>query len=143
MITGFAPEGGRLRAVGDSLADLDGLVWIDLLNPTAEEERLLEAQLGVDIPTREEMQRSRSRAGSIRGGRGVVMTATLPARTDSDDLLMAPVTFVLVGGKLITVRYHEPRVFKTFPQRADEVESRLRRAARPCWLRCSRRRSTG
>jgi magnesium transporter len=50
----------------------------------------------------------------------VVMTATLPARTDSDDLLMAPVAFVLNGGKLITVRYHEPRVFKTFPQRARE-----------------------
>ena len=25
------------------------------------------------------------------------MTATLPARTDSDDLLMGPVTFVLAG----------------------------------------------
>ena len=33
MIAGFAPEGGRLRSVGDSLADLHGLVWIDLLNP--------------------------------------------------------------------------------------------------------------
>jgi magnesium transporter len=48
------------------------------------------------------------------------MTAILPARGDSDDLLMAPVTFVLVGGKLVTVRYHEPRAFKTFPQRAAE-----------------------
>jgi magnesium transporter len=46
------------------------------------------------------------------------MTVTLPARTDSDDLLMGPVTFVLAGDKLITVRYHEPRAFKTFPQRA-------------------------
>jgi magnesium transporter len=34
---------------------------------------------------------------------------------------MLPVTFVLVAGKLITVRYHEPRVFKTFPQRAEQV----------------------
>ena len=49
------------------------------------------------------------------------MTATLPARTDTDDLLMAPVTFVLFSDKLITVRYHEPRAFKTFPQRAAKV----------------------
>jgi magnesium transporter len=33
---------------------------------------------------------------------------------------MAPVAFVVVGGRLVTVRYHEPRVFKTFPQRAGE-----------------------
>ena len=120
MIAGYAPEGGKLRSVGDSLADLHGLVWIDLLNPSAEEETLLEAQLGVDIPTREEMQRLEVSGRLYREEEAIVMTATLPARTDSDDLLMAPVAFVLVGGKLITVRYHEPRVFKTFPQRAGE-----------------------
>ena len=120
MIAGYAPEGGKLRSVGDSLADLHGLVWIDLLNPSAEEETILEAQLGVDIPTREEMQRLEVSGRLYREEDAIVMTATLPARTDSDDLLMAPVAFVLVGGKLITVRYHEPRVFKTFPQRAGE-----------------------
>jgi magnesium transporter len=120
MISGFVPEGGRLRAVGDSLADLAGLVWIDLLNPTAEEETVLEAQLGVDIPTREEMLRLEVSGRLYREEDAVVMTATLPARTDSDDLLMAPVAFVVVAGKLVTVRYHEPRVFKTFPQRAGE-----------------------
>jgi magnesium transporter len=51
----------------------------------------------------------------------VVLTATLPARTDSDDLLLAPVAFVVAEGKLFTVRYHEPRVFKTFPQRAAQA----------------------
>jgi magnesium transporter len=120
MIVGFAPEAGRLRPVGDSLAGLDGLVWIDLLNPTADEETTLEAQLGVDVPTREEMQRLEVSGRQYREDDTIVMTATLPARTDSDDLLMAPVTFVLTGGKLVTVRYHEPRVFKTFPQRAGE-----------------------
>ena len=87
---------------------------------------MLEAQLGVDIPTREEMQRLEVSGRLYREEEAIVMTATLPARTDSDDLLMAPVAFVLVGGKLITVRYHEPRVFKTFPQRAAAVQSRLR-----------------
>ena len=31
-------------------------VWIDLCEPTPEEEQLLEAALGLDMPTREEMQ---------------------------------------------------------------------------------------
>jgi magnesium transporter len=120
MIVGFAPEGGRLRSIGEPLGDLERLVWIDLLNPTAEEETTLEAQLGVDVPTREEMQRLEVSGRLYKEDAAVVMTATLPARTDSDDLLMAPVAFVLAGGKLVTVRYHEPRVFKTFPQRAAE-----------------------
>jgi magnesium transporter len=120
MIVGFAPEGGRLRAVDDSLGDLERLVWIDLLNPTADEETTLEARLGVDVPTREEMQRFEVSGRLYKEDDALVMTAILPARGDSDDLLMAPVTFVLVGGKLVTVRYHEPRVFKTFPQRAAE-----------------------
>jgi magnesium transporter len=120
MIVGFAPEGGRLRPVGQPLGDLERLVWIDLLNPTAEEETTLEAQLGVDVPTREEMQRLEVSGRLYKEDDALVMTATLPARTDSDDLLMAPVAFVIAGGKLVTVRYHEPRVFKTFPQRAAE-----------------------
>jgi magnesium transporter len=95
-------------------------VWIDLLNPTAEEETTLEARLGVDIPTREEMQRLEVSGRLYREDDAVVMTATLPARTDSDDLLMAPVAFVVSRGKLVTVRYHEPRSFKTFPQRASQ-----------------------
>lgn len=118
MIAGYAPEDGRLRPVGESLGDLAGLVWIDLLNPTASEETILEGRLGVDIPTREEVQRLEVSGRLYKEDDAVVMTATLPAHTDSDDLLMAPVAFVLVAGKLITVRYHEPRVFKTFPQRA-------------------------
>ena len=80
MIAGFAPAGGRLRPVGDSLADLDGLVWIDLLNPSAEEEAMLEAQLGVDIPTREEMQRLEVSGRLYSEDDAVVMTATLPAQ---------------------------------------------------------------
>jgi magnesium transporter len=120
MIVGYASEGGRLHPVGNPLAALSGLVWIDLLNPTADEETTLEAQLGVDIPTREEMHRFEVSGRLYKEDDAIFMTATLPARTDSDDLLMAPVAFVLTAGKVVTVRYHEPRAFRTFPQRASE-----------------------
>jgi magnesium transporter len=49
------------------------------------------------------------------------MTATLPAQTEIDDPLMSPVTFVLAGPRLVTIRYHEPKAFKTFPLRAEKV----------------------
>jgi magnesium transporter len=50
------------------------------------------------------------------------MTATLPANTDTDKHVMGPVTFVLAKDRLVTVRYHEPRAFKTFPMRAESAD---------------------
>jgi magnesium transporter len=121
MIVGYAPDNGRLRAVADPLGSFASVVWFDLVSPTAEEEADLEQRLGIGVPTREEMQEIEISSRLYVEDNGVFMTATLPARTDSDDLLMGPVAFVLVNGKLITVRYHEPRAFKTFPQRAEKA----------------------
>jgi magnesium transporter len=121
MIVGYAPDNGRLRPVPDALASFASVVWLDLVSPTAEEEAEVEQRLGIGIPTREEMREIEISSRLYVEDDGVFMTAALPARTDSDDLLMGPVTFVLAGGKLITVRYHEPRAFKTFPQRAEKA----------------------
>jgi magnesium transporter len=121
MIRGFVSDNGRLRVVDDPLQRLDSALWLDLVNPTDAEEAALEARLGIDIPTREEMKAIEISSRLYHEGGATFMTATLPARTDTDDLLMWPVTFVLFGSKLITVRYHEPRAFKTFPQRAEQV----------------------
>ena len=51
MITGYANDSGQLRRVDDAQGNYDGLVWIDLLNPSDAEEDDLEKQLGVEIPT--------------------------------------------------------------------------------------------
>ena len=121
MIRGYESYNGRLRTVDDTLQSLHSVVWVDLISPSREEEELLESRLGVDIPAREEMEEIEVSSRLYYEEGAAFMTATLPARTDTDDLLMAPVTFVLSSDKLITVRYHEPRAFKTFPQRAEKV----------------------
>jgi magnesium transporter len=121
MIRGFVLDNGRLRIVDNVLEQLGSVLWIDLVSPTAEEERELEGRLGLDIPTREEMEEIEVSSRLYTEDGAAFMTATLPSRTDTDDLLMGPVTFVLAADKLITVRYHEPRAFNTFPQRAAQV----------------------
>jgi magnesium transporter len=121
LIRAFSVRDGRLLAVDDNLEQLPSVVWIDLLSPTPEEEEALEANLGVDIPTREEMEEIEVSSRLYQEDGAAFMTAILPARTDTDDLLMGAVTFALVRDKLVTVRYHEPRAFKTFPQRAEKV----------------------
>jgi len=49
------------------------------------------------------------------------MTATLPAGADTEDPVMAPVTFALTPARLITLRHHEPKPFATYPQRAQQA----------------------
>ena len=36
--------------------------------------------------------------------------------------MLAPVTFILAGERLVTLRYHEPRAFQTFASRAERLE---------------------
>ncbi|CAH2396725.1 magnesium/cobalt transporter CorA [Mesorhizobium escarrei] len=121
MIKAFVVDNDRLRLADDLLANSDQVVWADLVSPTKEEEAAIEAWLGVGIPTREEMEEIEISSRLYVEDGAYFMTAILPAQTEADDPLMSPVTFVLAGNRLITVRYHEPKAFKTFPQRAEKV----------------------
>jgi len=121
MIKAFVVDNDRLRVVDDLLAEGDRVVWADLVSPTKEEEATIEGWLGVAIPTREEMEEIEISSRLYIEDGAYFMTATLPAQTEVDDPLMSPVTFALAGKRLITIRYHEPKAFKTFPLRAEKV----------------------
>lgn len=126
MIRGFAARDGKLYAVDDVTQGFDGVVWVDLFEPSAEEESLVESRLNIDIPTREDMEEIEISSRLYYEEGDAFMTATVPAKTDSDDLQMAPVTFVLTGDRLITIRYHDPRAFQTFTQRAGKMATGCR-----------------
>ncbi|MGX5850159.1 magnesium/cobalt transporter CorA [Mesorhizobium sp. PL10] len=121
MIKAFVVDNDRLRLADDLVANGDQVVWADLLNPTRDEEATIETWLGVAIPTREEMEEIEISSRLYIEDGAYFMTATLPAQTEIDDPLMSPVTFVLAGSRLVTIRYHEPKAFKTFPLRAEKV----------------------
>lgn len=94
-------------------------IWVDLLNPTAEEEALVEAALGIDVPTREEMAEIETSSRLYREGEALFMTAPLLAGTETDHAEVEAVTFILAGHRLITVRYSQPKSFALF---ADTVQ---------------------
>jgi magnesium transporter len=89
----------------------EDVVWFDLVNPTQAEDRLVEHALGIALPTREEMQEIEvsSRLYVEDGAR--YMTATLMCHSDTAVPQTTPVTFVLSGHRLVTIRYDEPRPF--------------------------------
>ncbi|MTJ05838.1 MAG: magnesium/cobalt transporter CorA [Sediminimonas qiaohouensis] len=124
MITSYAAADGHLVAQDSLLRNSDALVWIDLFNPTHQEETELEDFLGINVPTREEMEEIEISSRLYSEDEAIFMTAILPAHGERDDPDMLPVSFVLIGKTLVTVRYHTPRAFTTFPQRAAKASVR-------------------
>ena len=122
MIRGFRLDGGRLRPVPDPLAAPEAVVWFDLFDPTEAEEEALEAAIGFDVPTRDEMVEIEDSARLYLDRGALYMTATLPAKADTGHPVAVPVTFVLVGKRLVTVRYDETRAFTSFPERAERLD---------------------
>jgi magnesium transporter len=108
----------NLNGLGDVASSKEG-IWIDLIQPTKEEESSIEAIIGVDIPTREEMREVESSSQLYRDGDAAVMTIRIlqeqTARTSSS---LIAATFILTPSRLVTLRYSELPSFKNFLDRA-------------------------
>jgi Mg2+ and Co2+ transporter CorA len=107
----------RLSRIGDE-ADLAGAVWIDLINPTPEEDAQVEKHLDIAIPTREEMRDLEPSELIYTEGNGRYMTARVICHSETDVPRLADVTFILTEKALVTVRYAEPGAFSIFTNRA-------------------------
>ena len=115
MIRAFRMEGDRLEGPLDTPEDA---LWLDLLEPSRDEEATVERLIGVNVPTRDDMEEIEVSSRLYLEDGTVYMTAIVPARTEDDEPHMAPISFVLTPHQLVTVRYHEPRAFAAFPPRA-------------------------
>jgi magnesium transporter len=113
MLSLYVPHGASLERVTPEAGELsrEAAVWVDLVSPTLQEDKLVETMLGIAVPTREEMQEIEvsSRLYVENGAR--YMTATLMCHSDTMTPKITPVTFILASHRLITVRYDEPRPF--------------------------------
>ncbi len=95
----------------------DAAIWVDLLNPSPDEDRFLESQLGIEVPTREDM-RDIEPSSRLYTENGVcVMTASLVVGADSPKPTISPVTFILTPNRFCTLRYDEPSALARFSGR--------------------------
>ena len=113
MLSVFVPSASVLKKIDD--IDVESLppdaIWIDLKTPSPGEDKAVERLVGIEIPTREDMQEieASSRLYVENGAR--YMTATLMCAADSQAPRSTPVTFILTDHRLVTVRYDEPKPF--------------------------------
>ena len=89
-------------------------VWVDLFNPEKAEERLVEKCLDIEIPTREEMADIEPSEILYWENNVRYMTARILCHTSSGGQHLIDVSFIMVKGALVTVRYDEPRSFSMF-----------------------------
>ncbi|RJF68762.1 magnesium transporter CorA family protein [Rhodopseudomonas palustris] len=125
MLALFAPLDAALkRAAPLEDGELpEQAVWIDLDRPTPDEDRAVEKLAGIAVPTREDMQEIEisSRLYIENGAR--YMTASLMCGADTSSPRLSPVTFILAGRRLVTVRYDEPRPFAVIENRLARTPS--------------------
>lgn len=116
MLHAYYYNGNRLVAA--ELVDGSPPVWLDLVNPTSEEARRIEDLLGISLPTREEMHEIEVSARLFNEFGAEFMTILGVTRLDTDDPMLTPITFVLKGSSLVTMRHDEPKAFTNFVTRA-------------------------
>lgn len=92
-------------------------IWIDLIDPSQEEEAAVEQAFGLDLPTREETKHLEPSSRLYQEAGATFLTATLLAKADDPHPIVTPVTLVLANDVLITIRYVELRAFSIFAQR--------------------------
>lgn len=116
MIAAYSSKNGTLTPVPIAVDQTlpEDAIWIDVLDPTDDEESRVENMLGLDVPNREEMQEIEISSRLYQEDGALFMTSTLIARSDTDSPVSVPVTFVLAGHRLVTLRYADPLPFRAY-----------------------------
>jgi magnesium transporter len=123
MMTAFSPSGGLTLdpASAGTAHALQDAVWIDLLDPSAEETHAVEVALGIELPTRKDIEEIEVSSRLYVERHTVFMTVTVMRRTDTPQPTTTSVTFVYQPRRLVTLRFTEMTPFSAF-------ESKFRKA---------------
>lgn len=116
MITGYCSNGDTVTlSVGDEPVTLrPDIIWVDLVEPSKAEDLMMEQLLGISIPTRDDLKDIEPSSRLYTEADAVFMTASLVYRSETDIPDLTDVAFILHGGRLVTIRYAEPRAFALF-----------------------------
>jgi magnesium transporter len=101
----------------------DATVWIDLINPTKDEDNFVQQELGIEIPTRAEAREIEASNRVYQENGASYMTAFVMFNIEQVNPGTSNVTFIQTGNRLVTVRYSEPKAFPFFVQRVERGEA--------------------
>ena len=95
-----------------------GATWMDLEQPTRAEEQLVEAAIGHNVPTQQELAEIEPSSRLFARDGALYMTLSTLRGVTEGNPTSTPIGFVLAGNRLVTVRYAAPSPVVAF---ADHV----------------------
>jgi magnesium transporter len=118
MLRAYGPgcEGSYVDPKLDKIPD--GATWIDLDEPTREEEQLVERCIDLNVPTQAEMAEIEPSSRLYERNGALYMTISVLYGIEDGAPSTTPIGFVLTDNRLITIRYATPRPVRAF---ADHV----------------------
>ena len=88
--------------------------WIDLEEPTHEEEKLVEKLIGHNVPTEQELAEIEPSSRLFERDGALYMTLSALRGVNEGRPTSTPIGFVLAGNRLVTVRYASPKPVVVF-----------------------------
>ena len=118
MLRTYGPgcDGSIIDATSNLIPD--EATWIDLEEPTHEEERLVERCIKVDVPTQAEMAEIEPSSRLYEKNGALYMTVSALRGVEEDQPTTTPIGFVLAGNRLVTIRYATPKPVRSFENHA-------------------------
>jgi len=118
MLRAYGP-GCEGEIIDPKLARIpDDATWIDLEEPTKEEEKLVERCIGVNVPTQAEMAEIEPSSRLYEKNGALYMTVSALRGLEERHPTTTPIGFVLAGNRLVTIRYASPKPVRTFENHA-------------------------
>jgi magnesium transporter len=114
MLRAYGPgcKGQVINAAREKIPD--HATWIDLEEPTNEEEELVERCLGMEVPTPEEMAEIEPSSRLYARNGALYMTLSVLYGVEEGQPASAPIGFILTENRLVTVRYVTPKPIRAF-----------------------------
>jgi magnesium transporter len=127
MLSAYVSHAGRLHQqhTDPDQNALAEATWIDMIQPSKEEEQTIESLLGVEVPTPEEMRGVESSSQIYREGDATIMTIRVISNSSASAPKLTAVTFILTPAKLVTLRYGQPKSFSIFVERLNSQHELL------------------
>ena len=103
MLQAYVVEGGTLKPVSGDVAAFGRAYWIDIYDPTPDEQKAVEQALGIRIRVPEEPTRFQISAPLRSADGTIVLTALLLTNLDIHQPRLVTVQFIRGKGPLVTV----------------------------------------